>query len=364
MKKSIIIPVFSILSIVGLLFCGIMIYFNFAIEPVDKTDTELQTITLESSRLSSISKDLEEAGLIKNSLAFQLRAQLSGTAGKVSRGTYYLSRDMDADKIISILGKGNHDTSTIVSVRIPEGSSISEITNILYEENVIYDKENFLQECKEGLSFKDNEAYSYLNVENFEGEYLLEGYLFPDTYDFYYNTKPVDAIAKMLNRFNELYTPELQEKAKQMGYTTKNIITLASIIQKEGNEGDFSKVSAVLHNRLENNMSLQCDSTIRYVSNTSNTMSLSNKQFNMDSPYNTYKNKGMIPSPIGNPSLKAINAVLNPDQSFINEKYMYFCSTDSSNSDLVFAKTYQEHLDNVKQYKSYWEEYDKTIRNN
>lgn len=363
-KQSVAIPVFLILSIVGFIFCCVMLFLNMSIEPVDKNDTELQTVTLESSRLSSISKQLDEEGIIKNSLAFMLRAQLSGTAGDISGGTYYLSKSMDADKIISILSKGDHDSSQIVSVRIPEGSTITQIADILYDNNVIYDKDSFLKECKTGESFKGVEVYSYIDDNNFNGEYLLEGYLFPDTYDFYYNTKPVDAIAKMLNRFNELYTPDLQAIASQKGYTTKDVITLASIIQKEANENDFAKVSAVLTNRFGDNMSLQCDSTIRYILNENNTISIDEKQLNLDSPYNTYKNKGMIPSPICSPSFNAINAVLNPDQEYIDEKYLYFCSTDSSNSDLVFAKTYQEHLDNVKQYKEYWEAYDETIKNN
>lgn len=362
-KQSVAIPVFIILSIVGIIFCCAMLFLNLAIEPVDKNDTELHTITFESSRLTSISKQLDEEGIIKNGLAFMLRAQLSGTAGDISGGTYYLSKSMDADKIISILSKGDHDATQVVSVRIPEGSTVVQIADILYDENVIYDKDSFLEECKTGESFKGIDAYSYIDDADFAGEYQLEGYLFPDTYDFYYNSKPVDVIAKMLNRFNELYTPDLQELAKQKGYTTKDVITLASIIQKEANEDDFTKVSAVLTNRLTDNMSLQCDSTIRYVLNESNTISIDEKQLSLDSPYNTYKNKGMIPSPICSPSFKAITAVLNPDQEYIDEKYLYFCSTDSSNSSLVFAKTYQEHLDNVKQYKEYWEAYDETIKN-
>ena len=109
------------------------------------------------------------------------------------------------------------------------------------------------------------------------------------------------------------------------------------------------------------NMVLQCDSTIRYIYNEDNTILLNKKQYEMDSPYNSYRNHELPPSPICNPSLAAIKAVLNPDQGFINDEYLYFCSTENANKDLVFAKTYEEHLNNVKKYIGTWREYDKAV---
>ena len=363
-KRNIAGPVLAILSVVGIIYCSFMGYLNWAITPVDSTDTELHTVELESYGLNGIAKELKEQEIIKNPLAFVLRAQLSGTAGQVNSGTFYLSKNMDVDKIISILGKGDNDNTTTTSVRISEGDTIEDIAEKLYEANVIYDKEAFLNECKTGGKLLENPNYEYLTTAAEEGNYVLEGYLFPDTYDFYFNSKPEDVIVKMLNRFNELYTAELQMLATQKGFTTKDVVTLASIIQKEGNEFDFAKVSAVLNNRLSRDMYLQCDSTIRYITNLNNTMSLTEEQYSYDSLYNTYENKGIIPSPICSPSLAAITAVLQPDQEYVDGEYLYFCSTDSSNSELVFAQTYQDHLANVKKYKEYWEAYDETVKNN
>ena len=363
-KKSIATPVLIFLSLIGLIFCFIMAYLNFSITAVDKNNKTIRTVELESGRLTNIAKQLKEEGLIKSDIAFILRAQLSGTAGKVSNGTFYLSENMDVDKIISILSKGDHDNTATVSVRFMEGDTIEDIADKLYEANVIYDKDSFLELCKTGGDLIDNSNYSYLKDVSSDGKYALEGYLFPDTYEFYYNSMPEDVIIKMLNRFNEIYTPELQMLALQKGYSTKDVVTLASIIQKEGNKNDFTKVGAVLTNRLQKDMYLQCDSTIRYITNLSNTMSITSDQYNYDSPYNTYEHKGIIPSPICSPSLAAIQAILTPDQEFIDDGYLYFCSTDSSNSDLIFAKTYQEHIENVKQYKEYWEAYDETVKNN
>lgn len=363
-KKSILKPVLIILSVVGIMYCLLIFYLINQIKPVNKKNSTLQTIELSSGRIKTIAKELKEQGIIKNDLAFLLRAQLSGTAGKMDKGTYYLSTDMDVDKIISILSRGDHDNTQIVSVRIFEGDTVEDIADKLFEANVIYDKEAFLKECKEAKSFINNNSYSYLNLSNKDSKYIVEGFLFPDTYDFYYNSKPYDVIYKMLNRFNELFNAELQMKASALNLSTKDVITLASIIQKEANEPDFKKVSAVLTNRLKENMYLQCDSTIRYITNSKNTISLTKEQYSYNSPYNSYENKGLIPSPICNPSLNAIDAVLNPEQSFIDEKYLYFCSTNSDSLGLVFAKTYTEHLENVKKYKSSWQDYDNTIKNN
>lgn len=363
-KKSILKPVLIFLSIIGALYCLLMVYLINQIKPIDKKNTNLQTIELSSGRVKTIAKELKKQGIIKNDLAFLLRAQLSGTAGKMDKGTYYLSKDMDVDKIISILSRGDHDNTQIVSVRIVEGDTVEDIADKLFEANVIYDKEAFLKECKEAKGFINNNSYSYLTLTDKDSKYIVEGYLFPDTYDFYYNSKPYDVLYKMLNRFNELYNAELQMKATSLGYTTKDVITLASVIQKEANEPDFKKVSAVLTNRLKGDMYLQCDSTIRYVTNLKNTISLTKEQYNYNSPYNSYENKGLVPSPICNPSLNAIDAVLNPEQSFIDEGYYYFCSTDTDSLELVFAKSYNEHLENVKRYKSSWQDYDNTIKNN
>lgn len=361
-KKNIIAPVFAILSLFGILFCAFMMYMLAEIQPVEQGNKDLIEVSLDYG-IRTIASELEEQGVIRNSLAFILRSQLSGTAGKISGGTYYLSKDMDVDKVISILSRGDHDNNETVMVRIPEGSTIEEIAEILYEANVCYDKDAFLELCKNGEDYINNDYYPYLHSISGDSKYPFEGYLFPDTYEFYYNSKPTEVIDKMLGRFNELYVNDMKAKAKAMGLSTEDVVTLASIIQKEANIYDFEKVAAVLENRMDGDMALQCDSTIRYIKN-GTTLTLSDSQYNLDSPYNTYKNKGIPPTPICNPSIEAIKSVINPDKKYIDDKYLYFCSKNTDDGELVFAQTYQEHIKNVKKYNENWKDYDNAVKEN
>lgn len=366
MKKryGILSPVLLLLSFFGIVYCCLMLFLLSSTSPVDVKDEEVQEVVIDSYGLRGISKELQEEGYVKSGLAFFLRAQLSGTAGKIDSGTFYLSKNMDVDKIISVMSRGGHDRTQTLTLRIPEGATIEEIADLLLENEVCYDKEAFLELCKTGGNFLGDASFPYLEEREDGAKYVFEGYLFPDTYDFYYNSRPEEVVYKLLARFNEVYTADIKAQELPLGYTTEDVIKIASIIQKEGNESDFNKVSAVIRNRLTRDMYLQCDSTIRYVLNDINTISLDKEQYEYDSKYNSYENRGLTPSPICSPSLAAIQAALNPDKDFLEQEYLYFCSKDSGDKDLIFAKTYQEHLENVKKYKENWKAYDDTVRAN
>ena len=165
----------------------------------------------------------------------------------------------------------------------------------------------------------------------------------------------------MLNRFGEVYTDEYIAKMKEYGLSKSDVIILASIIEKEGKTNDFSKISSVLHTRIKKNIPLQVDASLRYLNNLSNTISVTSEQYNKISSYNTYKNNGLPPTAICNPSKNAIEAVLYPDEEYLKEGYMYFCLTDLDTGTMVVSKTYEEHINNVKKYRENWEEYDNAI---
>ena len=351
-----------VLSVIGMLYCLFLLYLQNGTKPVNTDDHTLIEVSINGS-IKSVSKQLKEQGLIKSRLAFIAKSQLNGTAGKIKSGNYYLSKDMDNKEIIDIISIGGYEKDSVTKVRIAEGSTIDQIAETLFENKVIYDKTRFLAECNNSESIKNNPIAQYV-TENNDKKYILEGFLFPDTYEFKHNSKPEEVIEKMTHRFTEVYDQELLNKTNNEGYNVDIVLTLASIVEKEGNVNDFAKVSAVLKNRMDAGMALQCDSTVRYVKNDQNTISLSHEQFNLKSPYNTYINKDLPPSPICNPSLNAIKAVLEPDKQFINDKYLYFCTKEDSSKDLIFAKTYEEHLNNVKKYIGDWKDYDEAIREN
>lgn len=361
-KKSIFNTVCIILIIIGLVYLSIIYFIEYNSKPNSK-EIDYETYTIESNDLKEICDFLDENNLIKNKTVFYIKSQLSGISGRFGKGNYELSPSMSMDEIIAILQTDGIKEENTINVTIPEGYTIEEIANLLYEKNVIYDKSIFLDLCKTGDKFKENNALSDVDfsTENSDIKYILEGYLFPDTYEFYLNSSSEDVINKMLDNFNNTFNEVYESKMKEYGYSKNDVIILASIIEKEGKTNDFSKISSVLHNRLDKNIPLQVDASVRYLNNLSNTISITEEQYNTNNSYNTYKNNGLTPTAICNPSKNAIEAVLYPDEEFINEEYLYFCLTDSESGNMIFSKTYEEHLENVKKYKDNWKAYDSVI---
>ena len=351
--------IFIILSIIGLIYSGLMFIINNNKKPIDKNNHELIEVSIPSGAKAA-SKALKNNGIIKSKTSFFIASQLNGSAGKIKPGTYNLSQDMDFNKIMSVISIGDINKKEAKKIRIAEGSTVDVIAETLFDNKIITDKDRFFQECNNIDNITNKTLQEGLDI-NDDRKYIVEGYLFPDTYEFYEDSNPKDVVQKMTSRFSELYNENLIRETVNKQYNVDIVLKLASIIEKEANNNDFNKVSAVLKNRMAKNMALQCDSTIRYICNEDNTILLNKKQYEMDSPYNSYRNHELPPSPICNPSLTAIKAVLNPDQGFINDEYLYFCSTENANKDLVFAKTYEEHLNNVKKYIGTWREYDKAV---
>ena len=162
----------------------------------------------------------------------------------------------------------------------------------------------------------------------------------------------------MLNRFNAIMVPEWTAKAADMGLSVDEVVTIASIIEKEAKTQDFGKVSSVLHNRLGKNEKLQLCSTIHYISGITR-LALTSEDIAVESPYNTYKYAGLPPSAVCNPGKNALNFALNPDEEYLDGGYMFFCNGDPATGELIFAKTGEEHNANVAKYQSLWVEYDK-----
>ena len=149
----------------------------------------------------------------------------------------------------------------------------------------------------------------------------------------------------------------MQDQADALGLTMDEVLTLASIIEKEAKEGDFARVSAVFHNRLNRGMPLQSDVTIHYVTGTRE-MALDGDDLTIASPYNTYENRGLPPGPICAPSEAAIRAALEPDDEYLAMGYLYFCAKDPASGELAFSITYEDHQRAVELYAPLWREYD------
>lgn len=333
---------------------------NF-INPVDINDaTPIEVVIPKSSSASTIARILynargeDEEGLIPNTAVFKVYVDFVGKANKMQPGTYILSRNMSLKQIVDIICEGNPPKST-VKFTIPEGYTIADIARVLIEKGLIENEKELFDVCVSGASFETFAFISNIAENGGNRRFVLEGYLFPDTYEAFVDSSVDSIIIRMLNRFNEIYSDEYVARAGELGMTMDQVITLASLIEREAQvDSDFAKVSAVFHNRLKSDMPLQSCASLSYVLNVKK-YTFTESELATESPYNTYLNRGLPVGPISNPGKAAIEAALYPNEEFLSEQYLYFCNGNLKESaELVFAKTYEEHQANVMQYQQFW----------
>ncbi|HWQ57827.1 MAG TPA: endolytic transglycosylase MltG, partial [Clostridia bacterium] len=360
----------------GLALCAGILYggYRFVTErlfsPVDISDATPMTITISSgSGASSIAKKLYEAGgvdedgnilapgLISSKTVFKIYVDFTGKSDKLKAGTYILSRNMDVSQIVDAICEGNAPRTTLKLV-VTEGMTVEQIANKLVSLGVLDTTADFLSLCRTGEEFADYDfikaAVDGANPAQ-ERDYALEGYLFPDTYEIYSNESAKSVINRMLYRFSEVMSEEFVARAEELGLSVDDLVTLASVIEKEAKvEGDFAKVSAVFRLRLDQDMKLQSDATLKYIFETSGNITFMEEQRANPSKYNTYLYGGLPLGPICNPGLRAIKAALYPDEETLSGEYLYFCLSDNESGALVFAKTLEEHEANIEKYKPFW----------
>lgn len=329
------------------------------ISPVAPEDTTEVAFTVASgSSLSRVSKNLQEQGLIKNSSVFKYYCDFAGMGQKIQAGDYVMRRNMNIFEIADLLTTGDGNPITIDITLIP-GHTLEDFAAYLKELGVLDTEEELLSICRTGEGVQD---YYFLNAalkdkELASRKYLLEGYLAPNTYEIYTNATALDIIKKLMDQTDYVFNSEWQDRASELKMSIDEVLTLASMIEKEAKKPDFAKVSAVFHNRLKEKMKLQSDVTIHYIT-TERRMSLRSSDLAIDSLYNTYKYAGLPVGPICNPSPEAINAALYPDESYVAEKYLYFCSKDPNTGELYFSKTLEEHERATEIYAPLWQAYD------
>ena len=348
----------SLLLVIIIISCVFNTVNSKMFAPVDKNNNEPVMLVVGSgSSMSAVASKLQKMGLINSKWGIKLLADFTNRSGKVKAGEYILDRTMSANEILEILTQPSPVRLT-VTVTITEGMNLESIAKLLQEKEVIENAQSFLEQCNDLTAF---ESFSFVSgLKNRQGvRYQLEGYLFPDTYNFYVGSSNAAVINTLLTRFSGVFTPDMQAKAEQMGMSMNEVITLASIVQSEGLTKDFNKISAVFHNRLKADMTLGSDVCVQYAINKKKLV-LTAEELNVDSPYNMHKNKGLPPGPICSPGKKAIEAVLSPDADITKGKYYYFTLTDPATGELAFSKTYEEHLRIVEKWRKAWEEYDRT----
>lgn len=329
------------------------------IDPVAPEDqTQIKFTIKGGETLTKVANRLETEKIIRNRSVFKYYADFMGFGQKIQAGDYVLSRSMTINQIAEKLTEG--DGKPIVrNITVIPGWTIDDIAAYLAREGAIKDVPAFLAKCKSGADYT---AYYYvadlLRTGNAaQRKYALEGYLAPDTYELYVDASADDIIKKLLSQTEAVFKELYHTRAEELQLSMDQVLTLASLIEKEAKTADFKKVSAIFHNRLKKNMPLGSDVTIKYVLGTKR-MVLTRADLALNSPYNTYRVKGLPPGPICGPSPRAVEAALYPDESFLRDQYLYFCSKNPDTGELHFSRTLKEHEQAVAIYQPLWEAFD------
>lgn len=294
----------------------------------------------EETASADVAEQLKEEGVIQYAFLFKLMTGFKKTES-FDPGTYEVNSNMDYGQLINTL-QATKSTRSVVTVTIPEGYSLKEICALLVEKDVV--REDVFWDVVNNYDFAHFMLEDVPMVEN-----RLEGYLFPDTYNFYTNyEKPdaakdkahtIDVVNKMLNNFVKKYTKAMRNLTEANGLTIAQVVTIASLIEKEAQKADErTTISSVIYNRLDdpgNFPYLQIDATIMYV--TGHKDALTVDDLKIDSPYNTYVTQGLPPTAICNPGTACLMAAIQPD----NTKYHYYVAR--SDGSHIFSKTLAEH---------------------
>lgn len=308
-------------------------------KPIEKAGFYRNFVISSGESATQVGENLAKEGLIGNSFYFKFYLWKSGVKNSIKAGEYSLSSAMNIPEIIDIVSRGKIIDKEVM-VLIPEGLNSAEIEEILVGKGLI-EKSQF----EEVVAGKDSGLYGkYDFLQDKPLGMDLEGYLFPDTYKFYAETTAENILEKILNNFDKKVDQDMREEISRQGKTIFEVLTLASIVQKEASNADDMKIIAgIFENRLEIGQPLESDATINFVSGKKMRQPLYS-DLEITSPYNTYKNAGLPPGPIDNPGLDAIRAVIWPEKS----SYFYFLH--ASDGKAVYGKTYEEHLKNKAKY--------------
>ena len=322
---TVIIFVFLILS-----FSSIPLFISYIIltTPFSDNNQEVEISIERGATAKKVATILHDNDLIKSKSLFLLSIKFVGKSNIIRAGKYKIRKNLNTFELIDIITGKNS-----INITIPEGLTIEQIALLLEQQGIISSKEQFIESTnniKIPFEVPQNRA-------------TLEGYLFPDTYNFVRNMVNSEILNIMLNRFKKKID-SLQIDFEKIKLLLDEIVIIASLVEKEAKVDDErSLIATVLLNRLKKKMKLNCDATVRYALKKYDAP-LTKDDLLINSPYNTYLYYGLPPSPICNPGLKSIIAVINPPDA----DYLYYVS--KGNGTHYFSKTLKEHNQAVKEF--------------
>jgi len=330
MKKLSLSLIETISICIGITVLLCLFMFNYMVTPVSYEEKWRNVEIPEGSTFTESINILKEKGLINSSLGMQLMGRITRSDRDIKAGYYNLSESMTPLQIFDNLIKGRTIQFTIT---IPEGYELRKIRKQFLKTDLMDDESWQLVYDKEFLRSLEVDAPS------------LEGYLYPDTYNFSKGTKPETIFKRMVQRLKENFDEPLRKRSEELGMSENEVLALASIIEREAiYDIERPKISAVYHNRLKKNMRLQADPTVLYGVK-KRWKRIRYRDLKRETPYNTYRFKGLPPGPIASPGIKSIRAALYPS----DDDYLYFVA--KNNGWHYFSKSNAEHSKAVVQYQ-------------
>ncbi len=342
MKKGKIIVILVLLIILGGVSYGgikfIGIYKEYK-NQVSKDGEEVEITIDKGTTTKEIAKILKEDGLIQHELAFVMKVKESDYAGKLRYGTFQLHKGMSIEDILKSLSEGGQEKD-VIKIVVPEGYTVQMIAKRVAEAGLCTEKE-FLKAANT-LDYD----FSFLKeLEVPDGvDYVLQGFLFPATYEFKAGTSAESIVKRMLQAFDDNVMANISEELQTSDQSLYDIINIAAIIEREAKlDEERPTIAGVIYNRLKIDMKLQMCPTVLYplTEGQYNVNQVLYSDLTIDSSYNTYKNKGLPIGPICNPGLASIEAALNPE----SHEYLFYHTDGTSDGKHIFTKTYEEHED-------------------
>jgi UPF0755 protein len=336
-KGTIFLSLFAFIAIVAAI--GFFSIYQ-SLRPVDKEDRTPVKVTIpHGSSIAKIGEILEDKGIIRNQQTFKYYIKWKKKTG-FQAGTYYFSPSMSLDEIIRDLQKGNSYENASIVFTIPEGRQLREIAKTIskhspYDFNTVWNRLNdrvYIQQL-----IKKYPNLLSKDILNPKVKYPLEGYLYPAVYAYYDPNTPLDTIIEDMVAKTDRVLSQYQKAMKVKKITPHKLLTMASLVEEEATEkADRRKIASIFYNRLAKKMPLQTDPTVLYALNKHKSRVVY-KDLQVNSPYNTYKYKGLPPGPISNSGISSIEAALNPEKT----DFLYFLAAPSG--DVYYAKTLDEH---------------------
>ncbi|MDT8861508.1 endolytic transglycosylase MltG [Alkalihalobacillus sp. MEB130] len=345
-------------SLIGIFIIGIILfisayfYLKNALGPVDAADPEEIQVTVPiGSSANQIGTILEEEGLVRNGTFFRYYVRYKNESG-FQAGDYALSTDMTMDEIIAELKEGRVMQEPELVFTIPEGRWLEDVAKIMANETSHTEEE--VMEVLTDSEYIESliDQYSMLTEDILDEDirYALEGYLFPARYDFMDEDPSIESMIEAMLGGTQKVIEEFASDVEASEYSIHEILTLASIIEREAQKSeDRYLISGVLYNRLDRDMPLQVDPTVSYALGEHLYMT-SYAALEVDSPYNTYRYRGIPIGPIANPGKDSIRAALSPEKT----DYLFFYAR--FNGDVIYNETYEEHNRTHQMYRDEWVE--------